>query len=487
MTLDSDMTVRVRFAPSPTGYLHVGGGRTALYNYLFARHNGGTFILRSDDTDEARSTAEFQNDILESMRWLGLDWDEGLEVGGRFETYRQSERLGRYQEVAARLVETGKAYYSFATQEQLDQFRKDAMAEGRAPAYDGRYEPEPDEAASRIAAGESATVRFAVPRPGATTFTDIVRDEVTFDHVQVDDFVILRSNGTPTYHLASTVDDVDFGITHVIRGEDLLSSTPKHILLTEAMGAERATYSHLSLLMGPDGKKLSKRHGHTALKAYRDEGYVAAAMVNYLALLGWSPGDDDTVISLDEMVDRFDLNTVSKNPAIFDTDKLQWMNGVYIREMAPSDFADAVQPGVEADLGRDLNRDETASLREIAAVVQERAKLLTEVPAQVGFLFGDIEYDETSWQKVMVKEGADIAVAGAKERLEALGEWSVESIEAVLREMLETLELSARKGFQPLRVAISGSSVSPPLFESIAVLGRERTVARLGEALARIG
>ena len=323
MTSEAAKAIRVRFAPSPTGFLHVGGGRTGLYNYLFARGNGGSFILRSDDTDAARSTAEFQQDILDSLRWLGLDWDEGIEVGGPFETYRQSERLARYQEVAAQLVAAGQAYYSFATPEQLDEFRKAAMAAGRAPAYDGRHEPSADERADRVAAGEPATVRFAVPRPGETSFTDVVREDVTFDHVQVDDFVILRSNGTPTYHLASTVDDVDFGIAHVIRGEDLLSSTPKHILLTEAMGAPRATYVHLSLLMGPDGKKLSKRHGHTAIKAYHDEGYLPEAVVNYLALLGWSPGDDDTVISLDEMVARFDLTTVSKNPAIFDTDKLQ--------------------------------------------------------------------------------------------------------------------------------------------------------------------
>jgi glutamyl-tRNA synthetase len=464
----------------------VGGGRTALYNYLFARGNGGTFILRSDDTDQARSTDEFRGDILESMRWLGMDWDEGIEVGGPIETYRQSERLVRYQEVAAQLVADGKAYYSFATPEQLDQFRKEAQAEGRSPAYDGRYEPDAEEAADRVAAGESATVRFAVPRPGVTSFEDVVRDTVTFDHVQVEDFVVLRSNGTPTYHLASTVDDVDFGITHVIRGEDLLSSTPKHILLTEAMGAEPATYAHLSLLMGPDGKKLSKRHGHTAIKAYRDEGYLAVAIVNYLALLGWSPGDDDTVIALADMVERFDLSTVSKNPAIFDTDKLQWMNGVYIREMDAQSFVGAVVPLVEADLGRRLEESEVATLGEIAPLVQERTKLLTEVAPQVAFLFGDIEYDESSWNKVMTKEGAAEAVAGAAERLDAAQEWSIESVEQTLRAMLEELELSARKGLQPLRVAISGSSVSPPLFESIAALGRERSVTRLRAASARL-
>ena len=447
---------------------------------------GGEFVLRSDDTDQARSTAEFQQDILTSLRWLGLNWDEGLEVGGDHDTYRQSERLARYQEVAAELIAKGLAYHSFATSEQLDAFRKEAMTAGRSPAYDGSHEPDPAKAAARVAAGEPATVRFAVPRPGETAFVDVVRDEVAFDHVQVDDFVILRSDGTPTYHLASTVDDVDFGITHVIRGEDLLSSTPKHILLTEAMGAARATYAHLSLLMGPDGKKLSKRHGHTAIKAYRDAGYLAPAMVNYLALLGWSPGDDETVVSLDEMINRFDLAEVSKNPAIFDTDKLDWMNGVYIRELDGGAFADAVQPLVEADLDRSLAADEVATLEEIAPHVQERAKLLTEVPEQVRFLFVDIDYDEASWNKVMTKEGADVAVAGARERLATLDDWSIEAIEASLREMLEALELSARKGLQPLRVAISGSSVSPPLFESIAALGRERTVARMEQAAARM-
>ncbi|MCP3995185.1 MAG: glutamate--tRNA ligase [bacterium] len=479
--------VRVRFAPSPTGFLHVGGGRTGLYNYLFARHNNGTFILRSDDTDEARSTDEFRIDILESLRWLGIDWDEGVEVGGPIETYRQSERLTRYQEVVAEMVAEGKAYYSFATPEQLDAFRKEAQAAGESPAYDGRFEPDADTAAQRVAAGESATVRFRVPRPGETRFDDVVRETVVFDHKQVEDFVILRSNGTPTYHLASTVDDVDFKISHVIRGEDLLSSTPKHVLLTEAMGAERATYAHLSLLMGPDGKKLSKRHGHTAIKAYRDEGYLAPAMVNYLALLGWSPGEDETVVSLADMVERFDLGTVSKNPAIFDTDKLQWMNGVYIRELDAGVFVSAVRPLVEQDLGRQLSDSELATLTEIAPLVQERTKLLTEVAPQVAFLFGDIEYDERSWQKVMTKDGAAEAVAGAAERLDTVSEWSIESVEAALRQMLEDLELSARKGLQPLRVAVSGSSVSPPLFESIAALGKDRAVNRLQAASALMG
>ncbi len=478
--------VRVRFAPSPTGHLHVGGARTALFNYLFARGRGGAFILRSDDTDRERSTSEFQEDIVGGLRWLGLEWDEGIEAGGVHGTYYQSDRTARYREVALGLVAEGKAYHSFVTAAQLDDFRNEARAAGTSPAYDGRHRVDAAEAQRRVDAGEPATVRFAVPRPGATVVDDVVRGEVRFDHVQVDDFVILRSDGTPTYHLASTVDDVDYGITHVIRGEDLLSSTPKHILLTQAMGAEPATYAHLALLLGPDGKKLSKRHGHTALRAYREGGYLPEAVVNYLALLGWSPGDDETVVSLEEMIRRFDLATVSRNPAIFDPDKLEWMNGVYIRDLPAAEFVTRAVPMVEAGLGRSLDGDERVVFEQIAPLVQERAKLLTEVPPQVAFLFGDVVYDERSWEKVMTKREAPGAVAATATLLEELEDWEPGRIEATLRGMLETLDLSAREGLQPVRVAVTGSAVSPPLFESIFALGRERTVARLREAQRRL-
>jgi glutamyl-tRNA synthetase len=481
------MTPRVRFAPSPTGYLHVGGARTALYNYLFARSQGGSMILRSDDTDAARSTPEYAADILDSMRWLGLDWDEGIEVGGPHGGYRQSGRLERYREVADHLVDEGAAYCSFATPEQLELFRDAARAAGTAPAYDGRFDLDQDAARDRVAAGERPTIRFKVPRPGRTTFDDVVRDEVSFDHSQVDDFVILRSDRTPTYHLASTVDDVDYGITHVVRGEDLLSSTPKHILLTEAMGAEPATYAHLSLLMGPDGKKLSKRHGHTAISAYRDAGYLPEALVNYLALLGWNPGEDDTVLPLAEMVKRFDLTTVSKNPAIFDTDKLEWMNGTYIRNLETSAFVNAIVPSIEADLGRPLTVADRQRLDAIAPHVQERTKLLTEAAQQVRFLLvEDLAYDDASWEKVMTKPGVAEVLDAAADRLAELEEWDVMSIEATLRAMIADLEIGAGKGFQPIRVAVSGSTVSPPLFESLEALGRDGALNRVSRARAAV-
>jgi glutamyl-tRNA synthetase len=480
------MTVRVRIAPSPTGYLHVGTARAALYNWLFARGRKGVFVLRSDDTDSERNKPEYQDDIVSSLRWLGLDWDEGIEVGGPHAPYQQSLRFDRYREVAMDLVSRGMAYYSFATPEQLDEFRKEAQAAGRTPAYDGRFRVDAEAAAARVAAGERAPIRLAVPRPGSTSFNDAVRDEVTFDHDQVDDFVILRSDGSPTYHLASTVDDIDFGITHVMRGEDLLSSTPKHIILTEVMGAKPPVYAHLALLMGPDGKKLSKRHGHTALNAYRADGILPEAMVNYLALLGWSPGEDETVVSIEDMVERFRLEDVTKNATIFDNDKLEWMNGVYIRELTVEDFVSRVIPLVESDLQRKLSSAESEQLAVIAPHVQERAKRLTEVAGQVAFIFGDVEYDEASWEKAMTKPEASVAVAAAIAGLATLGDWDTAAIEAVLRNMLEETELSARKGFQPLRVAVTGSTVSPPLFESIEVLGRDLALARLEAAAARI-
>ncbi len=481
------MSVRVRFAPSPTGYLHVGAARTALFNYLFAKHFDGTFILRSDDTDLARSTPEFQADILEHLRWLGLQWDEGFEVGGPHGSYRQTERYDRYRDVAMELVESGDAYFSFATPEALEEFRKAAHAAGTSPAYDGSLEPERKEIPRHMLDNGGPVIRFKVPRPGSTRFEDLVRGEVVFDHVQVDDFVIMRSDNTPTYHLASTVDDVDFGITHVIRGEDILSSTPKHILLTQAMGAEPATYGHLSLLMGPDGKKLSKRHGDTALSAYREQGFLPQAMINYLALLGWSPGNDETIVSIDEMIQRFDGTGISRNPAIFDHGKLEWMNGSYLREMTDADFADVARPLVEADLGRTLTTDESDAFASLLPLVKERTKLLVEIPDQTRFLFvAPDTYDEGAWAKVMETPEARVALDAGTAALAGIDSWSTESIEGALRGMLESHGLSASKGLQPLRVAISGSTVSPPLFESIAALGREETINRFGYARRKI-
>jgi glutamyl-tRNA synthetase len=466
-------------APSPTGTLHVGTARTALFNWLYARSKGGAFILRVDDTDRERSTQEFEDEILDSLRWLGLDWDEGVDVGGPQGTYRQSDRLDRYQQVAHQLVESGAAYHDDRSSDELEALRRQAQAEGRHPGHYIRRPSRP--------AGVGA-IRLSIPQDRSVVFDDVVRGSVSFQTQDVDDFVILRTDGTPTYHLASTVDDVDYEITHVARGEDLLPSTPKHILLTQAMGHRPPTYAHLPLLFGTDGKKLSKRHGATALSDYRNEGYLSDAVFNYLSILGWSPDAETTIFSRELAVEAFDLTGVNKNPAVFDPEKLAWMNGEYIRALPVSEFNELVRPHVILALGREVTGDEWDRFEMIAPLVQERTKLLPDAGEQVVFLFEDIEqYDEQSWSKVMTKEGVVETLDEAYGRLEALDEWVLVSIESTLREMPAALGIAAAKTFQPIRVAITGSSISPPLFESIAAIGKNVALDRLEAARLKLG
>ncbi|MGH8910979.1 MAG: glutamate--tRNA ligase [Acidimicrobiia bacterium] len=471
------MTVRVRVAPSPTGSLHVGTARAALYNWLYARHTGGTFIVRIDDTDVARSTLEFEHDILDSLRWLGLDWDEGVGQGGPHGDYRQSGRFDRYRQVAERLVDEGHAYHDDRTPEELDALRSRAQSEGLHP---GHYIRRPERS------GIEGVIRFAIPSAEAVVFQDLIRDEMRFEPESLEDFVILRSDGTPTYHLASTADDVDYEITHVARGEDLLSSTPKHILIARAMGAVPATYAHLPLLFGADGKKLSKRHGATSVAEFRDEGYLPRAMVNYLSLLGWSPGDDLTVFGPEVAIARFDLADVQKNPAVFDLDKLNWINGEHIRAMDPAEFTALVRPLIEERVGS-LDSSRWSAFEELAPLIQERTKLLPEAAAQADFLYADeVEYDEVSWAKVMAKDGVAEVLDAVLAALSPVGEWATNEIEGALRALPEQLGLGAGKVFQPVRVAVTGSSVSPPLFESLAALGRDTSLARIRQSRSRL-
>ena len=467
------MKPRLRVAPSPTGTLHVGTARAALFNWLYARHTGGTFIVRIDDTDVARSTEEFEQNILESLRWLGLDWDEGVGVGGPHGDYRQSSRFDRYRAVAERLVAQGHAYFDNRSSEELEALRQRAQKEGKHPGHYIRRLSEPV---------DEGSVRFAIPEGEAVVFNDLVRGEMRFEADSIDDFVILRSDGTPTYHLASTVDDVDYEITHVARGEDLLSSTPKHILLTRALGASEATYAHLPLLFGSDGKKLSKRHGATSVSEFEAQGYLPAAMVNYLSLLGWSPGDDLTVFDTALAVERFDLADVQKNPAVFDIEKLAWMNGEYIRAQDPQVFVNSVRPLIEEVYGP-LDETSWSQFQALAPQIQERTKFLPEVVGQAEFLFADdVVYEEASWQKVMSKEGVAEVLDAAMAELGALEVWDVDAIESALRVLPERLEKGAGKVFQPVRVAVTGSSISPPLFESLAALGSEKSLERMTKA-----
>jgi glutamyl-tRNA synthetase len=469
-------SVRVRFAPAPTGYLHVGGARTALYNWLFARNQGGTFVLRVEDTDQSRSTDESVSTLKDSLRWLGIDWDEGPEVGGRFGPYRQTERLEIYRDATDRLLAEGKAYRCWCTPEELEERRRAVLARGKPWRYDRRCLERPQaEKAALLEEGRPAAVRFRQPGHDVVV-DDVIRGEATFHAPDLDDFVIMRSTGFPTYLLAAAVDDWRMEMTHVIRGEDLHSSTPRQVLLLEALGAERTpAYAHLPLIVGPDRQPLSKRHGSVAVEWFRDQGYLPEALVNYLALLGWSYDDHTELFSRDDLVRHFDLKRVSRNPAMFDQEKLDWMNGHYIREADPKRVTELLVARL-TKLGVDLDPD---VVRRATPLVQERSRTLNEAADMLRFLFEDLEPNDKARKLVA---GQASYLEAAAERLEALEDWSVEPIHAALEGLAEERELSKTKAFQPIRAAVTFSNVSPPLFESLALLGRDRSLARIRSA-----
>lgn len=482
--------VRVRFAPSPTGKLHIGGARTAIYNWAFARANGGTFILRIDDTDPTRSTDENTQIILRAMRWLGLDWDEGPEVGGDFGPYAQTERLDLYKQTAERLLAEGKAYPCFCTPEQLSQDREAAQA--RKDPFQGYQrrcrDLSPEEAQARIDAGEPYVLRIKVPEGrGNVVINDAVHGEVVFDAKELDDFVIFRSDGTPTYNFATVVDDALMGITHVIRGDDHLSNTPRQVMVYEAMGAPVPTFAHISMILGADGKKLSKRHGATSVEEYRDAGYLSDAFVNYLALLGWSLDGETTVIPRDVLASQFSLERISKNPATFDPKKLDWMNAEYINAMDDATFADEIMLPelLEAGLIDEGFEADEAWVDALAAIVRPRTKMPADAAAVSYPVFATadtLEYDEKSVAKGLAKEGMGAVLDAARTALEAVEDWSPANIDAALEPLPEALDVKKRLVFGAVRVAECGNMVSPPLGETMALIGRDDCLARIDRA-----
>ena len=482
--------VRVRFAPSPTGKLHIGGARTAIYNWAFARANGGTFILRIDDTDPTRSTEENTQIILRAMRWLGLDWDEGPEVGGDFGPYSQTERLDLYKQTAERLLAEGKAYPCFCTPEQLAADREAAQA--RKDPFQGYQrrcrDLSPEEAQARIDAGEPYVLRIKVPKDrGNVVINDAVHGEVTFDAKELDDFVIFRSDGTPTYNFATVVDDALMGITHVIRGDDHLSNTPRQVMVYEAMGAPVPVFAHISMILGADGKKLSKRHGATSVEEYRDAGYLSDAFVNYLALLGWSLDGETTVIPRDVLASQFSLERISKNPATFDPKKLDWMNAEYINAMSNADFADQIMLPelLKAGLIKEGFEADAAWLGALAEIVRPRTKMPADAATVAAPVFATAEtlaYDEKSVSKGLAKEGMGAVLDAAKAALEALDEWTPANIDAALEPLPEVLDVKKRLVFGAVRVAECGNMVSPPLGETMALIGRDDCLARIDRA-----
>ena len=481
--------VRVRFAPSPTGKLHIGGARTAIYNWAFARANGGTFILRIDDTDPTRSTDENTQIILRAMRWLGLDWDEGPEVGGEHGPYAQTERLDLYRAAAQKLWDEGRAYPCFCTPEKLAEDR--AAAQARKDPFQGYQRTcrniDPAEARARIDAGEPYVLRIKVPEDrGDVVIHDAVHGEVTFNARELDDFVIFRSDGTPTYNVATVVDDAMMGITHVIRGDDHLSNTPRQVMVYEALGAPVPTFAHISMILGADGKKLSKRHGATSVEEYRDQGYLPDAFVNYLALLGWSLDGETTIVPRDVLASKFSLDHVSKNPATFDPKKLDWIQAEYIRTMTDKEFADKIMVPELHEAGMiegNLEYDE-AWIDALAAIVKPRTKFPADVVTVASSIFATaetLEYDEKSVAKGLAKEGMGAILDEAEVAL-ADAEWTPEAIDAALEPLPEKLDLKKRIVFQAVRVAICGNLVSPPLSDTMALIGREDCMARIARA-----
>lgn len=484
-----NQNIRVRFAPSPTGYLHIGGARTTLFNWLFARNQGGVFILRIEDTDEVRSTSESVSAIIDSLRWLGLDWDEGPTDslgGGRYASrgdygpYFQMERLELYRKYTDLLVSQGRAYACYCSKEDLEAMRREAQLEKRPPRYDGRCRNLSAEQRKMLEAkGKTASIRLRMPDDGVTLVRDQIRGDVEFENKLLQDFVIQKTTGGPTYNFACVIDDHEMKITHVIRGDEHLSNTPSQIQLYQALGWEPPIFAHLSMILGPDGTKLSKRHGATSVLEYKMQGYLPHTMRNYLALLGWATKDSQQLFGQQELIDKFDIRGCQKNPATFDPVKLSWMNGEYIRAMSKEELLDAALPFLE---GAGLGGITREGLLPAVALEQEKYKLLAEIPGLVEFFFKGVQYDPKAVDKVLRKDGVDEVLKGLAALLEGLEPFKEKKLEEAIRNFCSERSLKTGQVFHPLRVAVSGRTEGPTLFLMLEVLGKKTVLERLHSA-----
>ena len=495
----SDPSIRVRIAPSPTGPLHIGTARTALFNFLFARHVGGTFLFRLEDTDVARSTAAFERDIIDGLHWLGITWDEGPDAAGGgdigpYAPYRQMLRLDTYRMASDRLLAADQAYPCFCTPDQLDADRKAQEAAKLPPRYVGRCATlTAEQRAARLAeTGRPPAIRFRV-RPGVVAWDDLIRDRIEIDSANLGgDFVIVRGDGTPLYHFTVVVDDAAMAISHVIRGEDHVSNTPKHILLFEALGYPIPVFGHLPLILNPDGTKMSKRKSQTAVDDYRAEGFIKEGLMNYFAYLGWSPGTEEDVLSIDEIVAKFDIDKVQKGGARFDRGRLEWLNGQWIRRLEPDDLVDRLRPFLQAavDDGRISRLPSDEEVRALLPVVQERLPTLEAIVDLVGFLWvDDLTVDPAlvvpkRWDAATTREGL-VAARDVLARHDAVT-WEADELEPPLRELVEARGWKAGDLFMAIRVATTGRVATPPLFDTLVALGRERTLARIDAAVATL-
>ena len=478
--------IRVRYAPSPTGEPHLGNIRTALFNWLFARSNGGKFIVRIEDTDQAREVTGAQTAILQALRWLGIDWDEGPDLGGPHAPYTQSGRLDIYHEHVSRLLAEGHAYRCYCTPERLDQMRKDQQNRKQPPGYDRHCRDlTPEVIAMLSESGARGIVRFKMPLNGKIEFLDLVRGEMEFDAALLDDFVILKSDGFPTYHLASVVDDHLMDISHVMRAEEWLSSTPRHKALYDALGYPIPKIAHLPMIFGPDRSKLSKRHGATSVLAYREEGYLSDAMINFMALLGWSLDDQTEVIERNTLIGNFQLGRVAAAPAIFNVEKLDWFNGIYIRKLSVQDLRDQILPWLEQGLPESVDRPlDQDYVEAIIPLIHDRLKKLSEATELTSFFFEQQpRYNPLNViQKGMLRDDTRVALGEIVVALNPLVQWDSSQLEDTLRALAKRLELTPGQLFGMIRVAITGRTAAPPLFQTMEVLGKERCMNRINAA-----
>lgn len=474
------MTVRVRFAPSPTGALHIGGARTALFNWLFARHNGGKFILRIEDTDRERSTLKANQAIFHGMEWLGLDWDEGPNIGGNYGPYFQTERLAIHQKYAKQLVDEGKAYYCFCTPEELDKKRKEAAARKEAPRYDGTCRKLSEEQIKKhLESGRKGVVRFRLPTTGETIVEDMIRGKVKFQNNLLDDFVILKSDGFPTYNFACILDDHLMEITHVIRGDDHLSNTPRQILLYQAFGWDLPKFAHLPMILGKDKARLSKRHGATSVIDYSALGYLPEAMLNYIARLGWGHGDEE-IFSREKLIEMFTLDGVGTTSAVFDTDKLNWLNGKYIRNILPDRLVDLCEPLLIDTYGT----HDLGYIKKVVSALHDRLVLIPDVvPLSKYFFVDDFEYDPKGVEKYFKTEHAKKILETLKERLTKVDPFEKSMIEPVFKGLAKEMGVKLGVVIHPCRLALTGTLQSPGMYDVVEILGREKVSARLERAI----
>lgn len=486
----SEAQLRVRFAPSPTGPFHIGGARSALFNWLLAKKQGGKFILRIEDTDLERSSRESEENIKEALRWLGITWDEGIDVGGDYGPYRQTERLTIYQKYTEKLLKEGLAYKCYCTDEELETERQQQMEKGETPKYGGRCAHlTPEEEARLISEGRNYTVRFRVPKNQQIVFNDLVRGTVSFDSNGIGDFVIVKSDGIPVYNYAVVLDDALMKINHVIRAEEHLSNTPRQILLYEALGFEKPKFGHISLILGKDRTKMSKRHGATSVDQYRNLGYLPQGINNFLALLGWAPTGEQEIFSMEELIAQFSMDRVAKNPAVFDIDKLNWINAQYMRKADPALITDLAMPHLKTAgyVTGELTAEKKAWLVEVVAAVQEYISYAAQVVDHVDIFFNDeFDFENSETMEVLHDQDVPQVIETFIRKLTAVETVDLASVKAILKGMIKELKLGGKKVYMPIRVALTGKMHGPELYHVIPLLGKERALKRISATMAKI-